>query len=110
MTPRGAWYAEARENYRKSLRGKLENVELLLAAYESNGSPESRDALREALHRIRGSAGSYDYAHLGQICAACEEELILRSRGGEAATAIAGTLRLHLDGFVRLVQQEEDQR
>lgn len=104
MTDNTAWRLEAREGYRLSLTAKLERLRDLLARFEAAGDADSREQLRVAFHRIRGSAGSYDYEELGHICAGAEEQIV-RDAGGDRADLTNG-LHSWVEAFAAIVEKE----
>lgn len=101
-----SWQEEVRETYRLSFPGKLENLRRLFEQFASDGEEASREALRVAFHRIRGSAGSYDYGDLGELCGQCEDELISIRTSGVPAATVLERIRPRLDAFERLIRSE----
>lgn len=68
------WQQQARADYVASFPRKLETIETLTAEWIADPADEARfEALRTAVHRIHGTAGSYGFDALGVIVAAWDE-------------------------------------
>ncbi len=61
--------------YKASLPEKLQNIETLIEALLNSPSKETVQNLRQAVHKIAGSAGSYGYVKAGEGCKKMEGQL-----------------------------------
>ncbi|MEI6414573.1 MAG: Hpt domain-containing protein, partial [Pseudomonadota bacterium] len=68
--------ARLRARYGDSLPSKIEEIQSLWAAYQSGISAETLQAFHMAVHRLRGSSGSYGYMDIHAAATKLEELLI----------------------------------
>ena len=69
---------ELMQAYRQSIPSKLSLINSLICEVQKNGDLESLKALRFAIHKLAGSAGSYGYPEVSALCKELEKELILK--------------------------------
>lgn len=68
--------AELKTTYQKSIADKVERLERMILAVEKNPVLGNLQALRGEVHKIAGSAGSYGYMAVSELCKKLELELI----------------------------------
>lgn len=66
---------EMQEMYRKTICDKLEQIETLIKKTQVTRSQEDAAQLRQCVHKIAGSAGSYGYDRAGLLCRGVDVEL-----------------------------------
>ena len=95
------WQAKARADYVASFPKKLETMETLAAEWLATPEDEERyEALRTAVHRIHGTAGSYGFHALGEIVAAWDDLMTasLKERSHSSSGTIVAVTQ-YLDRF-----------
>lgn len=103
------WKVEATKRYFASLPAKVENLRALLAAVrEAPADDSARENLRNALHKIHGSAGSYGCDDLGMLAGACEALLIAAGGTGCVSAEVLGTIEAHFGSFCARVADLTD--
>lgn len=70
-----SFLAEIKEDYRKSIYDKISRLEKSILAVQNNPTYEELEALNVDIHKIAGSAGSYGYPRVGELCKALEDEI-----------------------------------
>jgi anti-anti-sigma factor len=60
------------DHYTKTLDGKIENIETLLDLASQTPNRENFENLRNAFHKMAGSAGSYGFSKAGDACRTLE--------------------------------------
>lgn len=61
-------YAEAKKKYDSTIPEKIETLEKLIANAKQSPTKNNFILLRDDVHRIEGSAGSYGYSSVSQVC------------------------------------------
>lgn len=79
--------ADLKENYQKTIPDKIERLEKIILAIQKNPAIENLQLLKLEVHKIAGSAGSYGYPAVSEICKNLELDLIK-----QMALAKQGTL------------------
>ena len=102
--------AELRVAYRAALPAKLADlIELLRAALAVAAEPALLRAPRSAAHRIAGTAASFGFPRVGEVCAAIEEGLLELGdapRGDDARLASArATVEARLADLMQLLDE-----
>lgn len=69
-------FAELKETYKKTIPDKIERLENIILAIQKSPTIENLQGLRIEVHKIAGSAGSYGFTAVGEICKNLELELI----------------------------------
>ncbi len=96
-----AFMADLKEQYRNSICTKLHDLEGLLSSLRDQLDPESLKALGDKVHRIAGSAGSYGFDAVSELCRQLDEDI----RGLRAANALPDAVWLdRLPSFFRAVK------
>lgn len=67
--------AELRENYRKSIFDKVERLEKMILTFQKSPTSQNLQTLKGEVHKIAGSAGSYGYLAVSEICRKLEMDL-----------------------------------
>ncbi len=86
--------AEVRAEYAAELPALVEALAVLVV--EAAGRPEAVGVARSAAHRLRGTAGSYGFAALGEAAGRIEDALDEGMRGAELVALVAALRRLKL--------------
>lgn len=60
-------FQKLKEEYRKTIPGKLEALDSLIKALQKKGDLATLTELRLLVHKIAGSSGVYGYAHSSEI-------------------------------------------
>jgi HPt (histidine-containing phosphotransfer) domain-containing protein len=68
-------FNKIQEDYKRSIHGKIEKLHQLIERVKERRDFESLQALRMEVHKIAGSAGSYGFMHVSQLCKQLEIEL-----------------------------------
>jgi DNA-binding response OmpR family regulator len=68
--------ADLKASYQKTISDKVERLETMILAVQKNPTIENLQALRGEVHKIAGSAGSYGYMAVSELCKNLELELI----------------------------------
>jgi len=61
--------------YRESIPSKLEQIARLIDEYEHSPSKENLAALKLAVHKLAGSAGTYGYPEASRLCKNLESQI-----------------------------------
>ncbi|MEI6242009.1 MAG: Hpt domain-containing protein [Chlamydiota bacterium] len=61
--------------YKKSIPEKLRVLEKLIADVHAKGDLASVSALRFAVHKLAGSAGSYGFTEVSELCLPLDKDL-----------------------------------
>lgn len=67
--------AELRENYRKSIFDKIERLEKMILTVQKSPTSQNLQTLKNEVHKIAGSSGSYGYPTVSEICRKLELDL-----------------------------------
>jgi chemotaxis protein histidine kinase CheA len=73
-----------KRNYLQTLQLKLERVELLMGQWGRQATAASLDEAIGILHKIHGTAGTYELDDISRMAADCEEVLRVGAREGKA--------------------------
>jgi DNA-binding response OmpR family regulator len=68
--------ADLKGSYQKTISDKIERLEKMILDIEKDPSIPNLQTLRTEVHKIAGSAGSYGYAAVSEICKNLETDLI----------------------------------
>lgn len=68
--------ADLKESYQKTISDKVERIEKLILAVQKDPSINHLQALKEEVHKISGSAGTYGYMAVSELCKNLELDLI----------------------------------
>lgn len=64
------------EQYRSTIPQKLSELKQLIRAVQKSPTLETLGALRMAVHKIAGSAGTYGFAEVSAVCKKIELEIL----------------------------------
>lgn len=94
-------FKDLKRDYDKKIVDKIDKLTKLVQAVQHRPDKETFTALKEAVHKIGGSAGSYGYPHVTEVCKELEQEILHKLNGG----AKADKSWLHsLDNFLHSVK------
>lgn len=68
--------ADLKASYQKTISDKVERLETMILAVQKNPTIENLQTLRGEVHKIAGSAGSYGYMAVSELCKNLELDLI----------------------------------
>jgi DNA-binding response OmpR family regulator len=68
--------AELKVSYQKTISDKVERLENMILAFQKNPTIDHLQALKGEVHKIAGSAGSYGYMAVSDLCKNLELDLI----------------------------------
>lgn len=74
---------ELQEAYRKGLPDKLKQIRMKLDALQKEKSKELLTDLRFLVHKMAGSAGSFGYSAVSNICKTWEAQIVAVLTSGE---------------------------
>lgn len=60
--------AEITEEYRKTIPQKLELLDQLVSSLQTKKTLEALQALRQHIHKVAGSAGTYGFDEVSSLC------------------------------------------
>ena len=66
---------ELQAEYLKTLPEKISEMERLIAAFVNQPEEKSKEELKRAVHKLAGSAGSFGFMQVTEMCRAMEQEL-----------------------------------
>ena len=67
---------ELLEEYRKTIPQKLQNIKELINQFKAKSTHQALEALRFSVHKLAGSAGTYGFAKVSQICKKWELDIL----------------------------------
>jgi len=78
-----------KREYMRSLPARLEMIEQLM----QRGDARSREEAISILHKIHGTAGSYDLDDISEMAGDCEEHLRSNPSAGDAVETVKACLK-----------------
>lgn len=93
---------DLRNSYQKTISDKIERLEKMILDVQKNPSIENAQILRGEVHKIAGSAGSYGYMTVSNLCKNLELDLIKQIDSAEQRQISHQWLALLDDFFTQI--------
>lgn len=95
---------DLKKAYDQSITQKIVRIEELVGDIKANPNLDSIKELKQEIHKIAGSAGSFGYPKVGELCRAWEAYFVYKMGPGQTAFEIDPSTRDTLDCFLRLMK------